>query len=337
MTTMPKEGPGDTWPLIRSLIDEVLSESWMNPFTAEMIRYQTGTGGKRIRPAIVLGVHRAFGGDDAKALPFAAAVEIIHNASLVHDDIQDRDEQRRGRPSAWMKYSTDQAINLGDILFTLAFEVFMRSPISDRTKLEIVRLTMRAVAELVNGQVQEIVFRRGGEISVDDYLAMVNGKTGSLFRLASHGAYVLTENGADGCIEDLRRLGSCLGSMFQVRDDIIDIFGLKEGREPGCDVMEGKISVLTSISMARLDPDERRDLLTMLCSPRERKDKALVEKVAGLYRRTGAYREAYDIYQRERQRVFSIPVMKDNKRLEGFVQEIVDHLSVPLDRLSPDF
>ncbi len=335
--TLFKDVVEDRWPAIKDLIEEVLAEDWMNPFTAEMIRYQLETGGKRIRPSIVLGVHRAFGGEDGKALPFAAAVEIIHNASLVHDDIQDRDEFRRGRFAAWRRFSTDQAINLGDILFTLAFEVFMKSAIRDTTKLEIVRLTMRAVGELVNGQVQEIVFRQLGGVSVDDYLSMVDGKTGALFRLASKGAFALTENGQDGCMDDLGSLGRYLGSMFQVRDDLIDILGLKEGREPGCDVMEGKISVLTSISISKLDEKGRRELLQMICSPRDKKDAGLVKEVTEIYRRTDAFKEAYGIYMRERERVFAIPVMKRNRRLGDFVSEIVEYMSGPLDKLSCSF
>lgn len=326
------------WPSIKGLIEEVLAEDWMNPFTAEMIRYQLETGGKRIRPTIVLGVHRAFDGHDEKALSFAAAVEIIHNASLVHDDIQDRDEYRRGKYAAWKKYSTDQAINLGDILFTLAFEVFMKRPLAEKTKLEIIRLTMRAVGELVNGQVREIVFRHADEVSVDDYLGMVKGKTGSLFRLASKGAFVLTENGSAGsCVEDLSRLGSHLGNMFQVRDDIIDIFGLKEGRVPGCDVMEGKISILTSISLSRLNKAGKRNLIEMLSGPREKKDESVVEKVSNIYRETDAFREAYEVYEKEREKLFSIPVIKDNERLGAFISEIIDYISVPLDKLSKEF
>jgi len=325
------------WPLIKGIIDEVLAEEWMNPFTAEMIRYQIESGGKRIRPALVLGVHRAFGGEDGRALPFAAAVELIHNASLVHDDIQDQDEMRRGRRAAWMEYSTNQAINLGDILFTLAFEVFMRSALSDRTKLEIVKLTMRAVGELVNGQVRELIYRKTFQVTPEDYFGMVGGKTGSLFRLASKGACVLTENGSDLYARDLSRLGSCLGNMFQMRDDIIDIFGLKEGRAPGCDIMEGKVSILTSISLARLDERERAGLVGMLSVPREKKDAELVRSVTDVYRKTGAFREAYGLYETEKEKMFSIPVMKSNERLGAFVKEIVDHISVPLRKLSGEF
>lgn len=325
------------WPSIKVLIDEVLAEHWMNPFTSEMIRYQIETGGKKIRPTLVVGIHRAFGGNDSDALPFAAAVELIHNASLVHDDIQDQDEFRRGKQAAWKKYSTDQAINLGDILFTLAFEVFMKSPLEEKTKLEIVKLSMRAVSELVNGQIQEIVFRESSEVSVNDYLAMVGGKTGSLFRLASKGAFILTGNGSDNYVGDLNSLGSHLGNMFQVRDDIIDIIGLKEGRAAGRDVMEGKISVLTSISMSRLDRNEKLNLIEMLRFPREKKNKNIIAKVASIYRKTDAFREAYTIYESEREKIYSIPVMKNNARLGAFISEILDHMSLPLVELNKKF
>jgi geranylgeranyl diphosphate synthase type I len=323
--------------MIMGIIDEVLAEDWMNPFTAEMVRYQLDSGGKRIRPALVLGIHRAFGGADAGALHFAAAVELIHNASLVHDDIQDQDEQRRGRKAAWKEYSTSQAINLGDILFSIAFEVFMRSSLGEGTKFEVVKLAMRAVEELVNGQVQELIYRRTFQVTPEDYFGMVGGKTGSLFRLASKGACMLTENGSDAWRSDLGRLGSCLGNMFQVRDDIIDIFGLKEGRSPGCDIMEGKVSILTSISLMRLRGSERASLVDMLGVPREEKDAGLVGTVIDVYRKTGAFREAFGLYEKEKERMFSIPLMMTNEKLGAFMKEIVDHISVPLQRLSCDF
>ena len=326
--------PEKSWPLIMDLIDTVLKENWMDPFTVEMIRYQLEGGGKRIRPAIVLGLHRIFGGEDRKALGFAAAVELIHNASLVHDDIQDQDEYRRGKHAAWRKYTTNQAINLGDILFATAFEVFMKSDLPEPIKMEIVRLTMRAVGELVNGQVQEIIFRKGGEVTVENYLKMVGGKTGSLFRLAARGAMVLTGNGSEHDLDDLTSLGSSIGNLFQARDDIIDIIGLKEGRKAGSDVMEGKISILTSISLAKLEEEGRRELLDLLAAPRDSKDRGVVEKVEEIYRKTGAIEEATAVYWRERERIFSVPIVKNNASLGSFMSEVADMISLPLDENS---
>ncbi|MFH1437856.1 MAG: polyprenyl synthetase family protein [Pseudomonadota bacterium] len=329
-----KQMPEKSWPLIMDLIDTVLQENWMDSFTVEMIRYQLEGGGKRIRPAIVLGLHRVFGGEDGKALGFAAAVELIHNASLVHDDIQDQDEYRRGKHAAWKKFTTSQAINLGDVLFATAFEVFMKSDLPEPIKMEIVRLTMRAVGELVNGQVQEIIFRNGAEVTVDNYLSMVGGKTGSLFRLATRGAMVLTGNGSEHNLDDLTSLGSSLGNLFQVRDDIIDIVGLKEGRKAGSDVMEGKISILTSISLAKLDEEGRSELMGLLAAPRDSKDGDVVEKVEKIYRKTGAIEEATAVYRRERERIFSIPLVKNNVSLGSFMSEVADMISLPLDENS---
>ena len=329
-----KQLPDKTWPAIMDLIDGVLTENWMDPFTVEMIRYQMEGGGKRIRPAIVLGLHRIFGGEDRKALGFAAAVELIHNASLVHDDIQDQDEYRRGKHAAWKKYTTNQAINLGDILFATAFEVFMKSDLPEPIKMEIVRLTMRAVGELVNGQVQEIIFRKGGEVTLDNYLNMIGGKTGSLFRLAARGAMVLTGNGSEHSLDDLTLLGSSIGNLFQVRDDIIDIIGRKEGRKAGSDIMEGKISILTSISLSKLEEEGRRELLSLLAAPRDEKDSGIVERVEAIYRKTGAIEEAAAVYMREREKIFSFPIVKDNESLGSFMSEVADVISLPLDENS---
>jgi geranylgeranyl pyrophosphate synthase len=125
--------------------------------------------------------------------------------------------------------------------------------------------------------------------------------------------------------------------MFQVRDDIIDIIGLKEGRSPGSDVMEGKVSVLTSISLAKLDGKGRKELVDMLNAPREGKEDGIVKKVARIYRETGALRDAYGLYEREKAKIFAIPVMKHNARLGEFMEEIIDSISTPLKDLERNF
>lgn len=321
------------WPDIRRVIEEALALGGTNIFTAEMIRYQLESRGKRIRPALVFGIHRAFGGSDEAAIPFAAAVELIHNASLVHDDIQDEDEERRGRPSAWKRFSINQAINLGDILFALAFEVFDRSSFPPEIKLEVVKLSIRTVCELVNGQVLELMYRRKGEITLDEYFTMVDGKTSSLFRLASRGARALRANGTDVWREDLALLGSCLGNMFQLRDDIIDLFGMKEGRRAGSDILEGKVSVLTSLSLSRLAPGDRQELLDILQVPRSRKTDDVIGRVTDIYHRTDAVRGACELYTKEREKLFQLPVVKENKLLLGFMTQLVDQVSAPLDTI----
>jgi geranylgeranyl diphosphate synthase type I len=298
-----------------------------------MIRYQLESRGKRIRPALVFGVHRALGGSDEAAIPFAAAVELIHNASLVHDDIQDQDEERRGRPSAWKRFSINQAINLGDILFALAFEVFDRSAFPPEIKLEVVKLSIRTVCELVNGQVLELMYRRKGEITLDEYFTMVDGKTSSLFRLASRGAQALRANGTDVWRDDFASLGSCLGNMFQLRDDIIDLFGMKEGRRAGSDILEGKVSVLTSLSLARLDAGDRRELIGILQVPRDRKTDDVIGRVTDIYQRADAVRGACELYARERDKLFGLPVMRENRQLHGFMAQLVEQVSAPLDRI----
>lgn len=327
----------DDWRRMITLIEGVLAKSWISDLSKEMIHYQLDTGGKRIRPAIVLGISKALNYDTTHVLPFAATVEIIHNASLVHDDIQDQDVLRRGRATAWKQYSVDQAINLGDCLFTLAFEVLMKSPVADKTKLDIIARTVSAVSELVNGQVQEITYRQQREISVDEYFSMIEGKTGSLFKLAVQGSFLLSTHPPQDELDDLGRIGTALGQMFQIRDDMIDLAGLKESRVPGADIWEGKISILTAIAQSRMNETDRHGLLDMLRLPRNQKSPELIKKVARIYTQTQALEEATTLFHQAKGQVLSNPALSRHHGLYGFLTQVMTQLSLPVFQQDEDF
>lgn len=321
------------WPHMKEIIDEVLSEGWFDPFTVEMVKYQLASGGKRIRPWIAVTFSRIFNGNELNALYFGTSVELIHNASLVHDDIQDGDTTRRGQASAWKKYSMDQAINLGDALFALAFEVFKKCELEPKRKLELMEFSMRTVGELVNGQVKEIFYRQNNLITPDEYLHLVSGKTGSLFRLACRGAVMLAQNGAEAIYSDLDNIGTSLGNMFQIRDDIIDVFGLKEGRPAGSDIKEGKPSILSSLVITKLTGKEKEDFISMYFVPTKKKTKTLIKKIIKTYHDTGVVSDALEMYMKEKDVMFSINLVKENSYLKLFLQELCDYLSLAIKEL----
>jgi len=313
------------WGSVRESIDALMSHEDFNPFAADMIRYQLSTGGKRIRPLLVLMTSEAFGGDIDPCIPFAATVELIHNASLVHDDIQDRDTTRRGRPSAWVAFSTEQAINLGDMLFVLGFEAFAGMRVPDALKLDVIKLTIRAIGELVDGQIYEFVLKERDEVSVDDYFRLVSGKTGSLFRLALAGGHALASDGRR-LEREMRTLGELVGALFQLRDDLLDVLGRKEGRPAGSDVGEGKIAFPAVHYMSTAPGPDRKRLVEILRLPRDRTDGGAIAEVLGRYREKGSIRAAYDAYASRREQILSLDVLGAHPALRERIAEVLEEL-----------
>ncbi len=221
----------------------------------EMLTYHmgwTGEGagekvtGKRIRPLLVLLAASAAGADWQKTLPAAAAIELIHNFSLLHDDIQDNSETRRGRPTAWMIWGVAQAINAGDGMFILSNMAMgdLAKEHPAETVLKGERIFQEACLNLTRGQHLDIDYEKRANIEVADYWKMIGGKTATLIAASM-------ELGAlfGGAVADLRLayrdFGHYLGLAFQVQDDILGIWGDEAitGKSAASDLLEGKKSL----------------------------------------------------------------------------------------------
>lgn len=203
--------------------------------------------GKRIRPLLCLMACEAVGGGPQQALPAAAAVEILHNFSLIHDDLEDRDEIRRHRPTVWALWGEAQAINAGDGMFALAYAALQRLPgagvSATKTLAALNRFTQTCVS-LTEGQHLDLRFEEQAQVTVDEYMRMIEGKTASLIAASlSIGALV---GGADSRVDDaLHRFGRCIGLAFQIQDDILGIWGDPDvtGKAAGNDILRRKKSL----------------------------------------------------------------------------------------------
>ncbi len=199
--------------------------------------------GKRVRPALVCLCAAAAGGDWRMALPAAAAVELLHNFSLVHDDIQDQSPLRRGRQTVWVKWGTAQAINVGDLLFTLAFKALdrLRLNFSSDVVLEAHQVLQSTCILLTGGQFLDLSYESVRTLPMDAYWPMIGGKTAAL--LAG-----CTELGALTALaepEQRRKyaeFGQKLGMAFQVQDDWLGIWGdaARTGKSTASDLLSGK-------------------------------------------------------------------------------------------------
>lgn len=187
---------------------------------------QKQTRGKRIRPMILLLAAHAVGGDWQKALPAAAALELMHNFSLIHDDIQDKSLQRRGKDTIWVKWGEALAINAGDAMLTLSSLAVHRlsRDYSDEIVGKVSILLQRACLELTKGQFLDISYEKLERASINEYFMMIGGKTCSLLEAALEIGAML--GGADhGKCELFRQCGFLLGEAYQVQDDWLGIWG----------------------------------------------------------------------------------------------------------------
>jgi geranylgeranyl diphosphate synthase, type I len=220
-----------------------------------MLRYHLGwvdeafepvtlDAGKRIRPLMLLFATQAQGGDWTQALPAAAAVELLHNFTLIHDDIEDRDETRRGRPTLWALWGIPQAINAGDALYAISYRGLIslqaRDVPAQRALAALDRFT-EVVISITEGQCLDLAFESQAGIEEATYLAMIGGKTAKLLGLAAELGGIIA-GAPEPRLAALRAFGEALGMAFQMSDDILGLWGdpQQTGKPIGSDIRRGK-------------------------------------------------------------------------------------------------
>jgi geranylgeranyl diphosphate synthase type I len=202
--------------------------------------------GKRLRSLVCVLACEAAGGDAEVASLGAVAVELAHNFSLIHDDVQDGDLTRRGRPTVWSIWGKEQAITAGDVMLCRARVVLhdLRRHLPAEAVLDIMSSLDRALVDLATGQYLDIEFERRPNVSVADYMEMVNLKTGSLMAAAGE-VGARSANAAPRITESMRDFGRYLGAAFQMRDDVLGMWGsgAHTGKPVGADLKRRKKSL----------------------------------------------------------------------------------------------
>ena len=212
-------------------------------------------GGKRLRPYMVIKSCEILGGKSSNAMPAASAVEMVHNFTLVHDDIMDNDEMRHGVPTVHKKFGMPIAILAGDVLFSKAYQVITSSKLSANATLRLVEKLAQACVDVCEGQLLDIKMAEERKIpSQTEYITMIGKKTAALFDVScSMGAICATNNKTD--IANFSSFGRNLGIAFQITDDLIGVMGdSKITKKPvGNDLREGKKSlpILIAIKLAK--------------------------------------------------------------------------------------
>ncbi|HIE17431.1 MAG TPA: polyprenyl synthetase family protein, partial [Dehalococcoidia bacterium] len=229
--------------------------------------HQQGLVGKALRPTLCLLACEAVGGEYRRALPAAAAIELVHNYSLIHDDIQDDDRERRHRPTVWSIWGKPQAINAGTAMRILANIALLRLE-SHGVPLEKQRHIQRLLDEtslrLIEGQYLDISYESRFDITVSDYLRMIEGKTASLIACAMEVGTSLGTDDAD-LIESFRSIGRNLGLAFQIRDDILGIWGDKEetGKPLASDIRRRKKTLPIAYALEKAQDGLKEQLVNI--------------------------------------------------------------------------
>ena len=244
-------------PAIETELQEIIGTTKIEHYHGlhEMLAYAMGwegqgagpkARGKRVRPLLVLLANASAGGNWGKALPAAAAVELVHNFSLIHDDIEDNSPLRRGRPTVWKLWGIAQAINTGDTMFTLAQLAITRlkKNTPPAITLEATQLIQQTCLHLTQGQYLDISYEDRADLVIEDYWPMVRGKTAALLAASTELGALVANVDVETRIA-YRNFGRNLGLAFQALDDYLGIWGNAEvtGKSVSSDLVECKKSL----------------------------------------------------------------------------------------------
>ncbi len=260
---------------------------WLDENFNEVKQYR----GKRFRPTLCLLTYKALSGVYDKALPAAAAIELIHNFSLVHDDIEDMDEQRRHRPTVWKLWGIPHAINVGDGMHALAYLCALRLRevnVTDRKIVDVLQILNNTVMKLCEGQFLDMEYERIPNITINMYMDMIYRKTAALIEASVHiGSILATEN--QDVIKKFRLFGKNIGLAFQIIDDIIGIWEKEEktGKPKASDIKNKKKTLPIIYSLEKSSKREKEFLTNVYQRKRKAKEDE-ISKILEILENSGA-------------------------------------------------
>lgn len=281
-------------------------------------RHIIEAGGKRVRPLLCILSCNAVEGTCDQSIGTASAVELIHTFTLIHDDIMDNDEMRRGNPAVHRVYGPHTAILAGDLLFSKAFQLC-----DDET----FKILSRASAEICEGQEMDISFEDRVDVSEEEYMKMVTKKTAVLLEAATEAGAVMG-HGVDAEIENLAVYGKNMGIAFQIKDDLLGAVGDEErlGKPVGSDVIEGKKNILSIKALELLEGKEEKELLEIM-KKEENTDEEL-QKTLDYFKSSGALKycneKMAEYYEISRDALMNIQQSQARDNLEEMADFIVN-------------
>lgn len=255
--------------MVEREIDRWVSRGLEPEILARATRHLLEAGGKRLRPCLALTACEAVGGKAEDALEAAAAIELLHNFTLIHDDIMDQDEFRRNVKTVHILWGVPVAVIAGDALFAKVFEALAanakRLGLEGARVVELFDAVSKASFEICQGQVLDMLFEGRADVSEAEYMRMVSGKTGALLE-ASMKVGALLGKGEPEQVRALAEYGRLIGLAFQMRDDVLGVAGEQEkfGKPIGSDVREGKQTLIVVRALATAQQEDKSTLLRAL-------------------------------------------------------------------------
>jgi geranylgeranyl diphosphate synthase type I len=261
------------------------------------IRHYPEAGGKRLRPLMAMTVAEAVGKKGQDALPFGCCLEIVHNFTLVHDDVMDEDPLRRGRPTVHVLYDVPTAIIAGDALFAVAFRVLATTPVDGERLRRLLGSVSDAIYLVAEGQQMDIDFESRTDVTVEEYMEMVEKKTAVLFACAAEGGAVIG-GGTEDQIQDMYEYARLSGIGFQIWDDVLGLTASEKvlGKPVGSDIRNGKRTLIAVHALEELGAEGRkRSSAALKAFGNAKATDAQVKGVIDLFESTGSIRHAKNI------------------------------------------
>ena len=294
-------------------------------------------GGRMLRPSLCIAAARAFGATQEDAVGTAAALELLHNAFLVHDDIEDESDERRGRPTLHALHGVPTAINVGDALTLLGLRALIdnRKRLGARLAMQIMEEAERMARETVEGQAIELGWRRDNALHISDadYLDMVLKKTCWYTTIFPTRAGVLIGSRGNRGLDRFLRFGFFLGAAFQIQDDLLNLEGNAQryGKELSGDIWEGKRTLMLIHLLRACTDDERGRLADFLSQPRDARTRADVRWLRDRMATYGSLEHARQVAhglagaaQHEYALVFAgVPDSRDKRFVEAVVRWVL--------------
>lgn len=252
-------------------------------------------GGKKLRPSLVLISSEAVGGRVEGSLKTAAAVELIHTFSLIHDDIMDQDEMRRGKPSVHTLWGEPLAILAGDIIFSLAFELIVQThqeDIPSHRVIEALWTVVDSCIKICEGQACDMGFEGKFDVAEKEYLNMIYKKTAALISAATRSGAILG-GGSPQQVEALAEYGRLIGMAFQIQDDYLDVVSEEQqiGKPVGSDIVKGKMTLMVVHTLSQASEQDKNTLISILKEGGEEN----VEKAIHIFEKYGSINYTRDI------------------------------------------
>jgi geranylgeranyl diphosphate synthase type II len=283
--------------LINEKLDNFIEKK--EPFGIyEPLSYILSGGGKRIRPVLLILSAEAAGASFGKALNAAIAIELLHNFTLIHDDIMDNADTRRGKVTIHKKWDNDTAILAGDALLGMAYESLLKTKSVNIG--EIARIFTNGIIEVCEGQSYDKEFELKGKVLLDEYIMMINKKTSQLL-ISCVKIGALIGSGKKQLLEDLESYALNIGLAFQIQDDLLDIFAdeKKFGKKIGGDIREGKKTYLLLKGLETVKDKKEKALLESVIKNKGLKKESDILKIKEIYEKHGiidSARKEIEIY-----------------------------------------